>query len=110
MSQLPGVTSNDALVRLVVFSIWSDLVQDGNDEYCSLAHARLGLTENVLALKGLWDGINLNLAGMLEAALSDGSFQLVSEEKFVPSGEVGTCVFLFINSWLLVVRTAIIWK
>lgn len=108
MSQLSGVTGYNALVRLVVLSLRSDLVQDWYDEHRSFTHTGLCLAENILALEGLGDGVYLHLTGVLEAALSDCSFELVFEEKLVPSGKVGTCVFLLIDSWLLVVWTVVI--
>ncbi len=86
MSQLPGVTGNDALMWLIVFALWCDLIEDGYDKYCSLAHTRFGLAENILSLKSLRDCIDLNLTGMLKAALSDCSFKFVLKEEFVPTG------------------------
>ncbi len=109
MSQLSGVAGYNALVRLVVFSLRSDLVQNWYNEHCSFTHAGLCLAENILALKGLGNGVYLHLAGVLKAALSDCSFELVFEEKLIPSGKVGACVLLFILSWLLVVWTVVIW-
>ncbi len=85
MSQLPGVTGNNALMWLIVVALWCDLIEDGDDEYCSLAHTGFGLTENVLSLKSLRDCVDLNFTGMFEAALSDGSFEFVLKEEFVPT-------------------------
>ncbi len=108
VSQLSGVASYNALVGLVVLSLRGDLVQDWYDEHRSFTHAGLGLAEDVLALEGLGDGVYLHLTGVLEAALSDCSFEFVFEEEFVPSGKVGTCVLLLIDSWLLIVWTIVI--
>lgn len=108
MGQLSGVTGYDALVRLVVLSFRGDLVEDWYDEDGGFTHTGLGLTEDVLALECLWDGVYLDLAGVFEAALSDGSFELVFEEELVPAGKVGACVFFFIDSWLFVVRAVVV--
>ena len=110
MGKLPGMAGYNALVRLVVIALRCDLVQDWYNEDGSFTHTGLGLTENILSLKGLGNGIDLNLTGMLKAAFSDGAFQFVFEEKFVPSSKVGTCIFLLIDSWLLIVRTVVVWQ
>lgn len=74
MGQLSSMASNNALMWLIIISFRSDLIENGNDENCSLTHTGFSLTKNILSLKSLRDGIDLNLAGMFKTTLSDGSF------------------------------------
>ena len=48
------------------------------------------MAENVVALEDVWDGVNLNFAGMFKATFSDSPFEFVLEEKFVPAGKVSS--------------------
>jgi hypothetical protein len=43
-----------------------------------------------LSLQGVGDGADLDFTGVLEAALPDGSLQLVLQKQLVPTGEVAT--------------------
>ena len=108
MSQLSSVAGNNTLVWLEVLSLWCDLIEDGDNEDCGLAHTGLGLAEDILSLQSLGNGVYLNLAGMFEAALSNGPFEFVFEEKFVPTGKVGACILFLINSGLFVVGAVVI--
>jgi len=56
-------------------------VQGGEDEDGRLAHARLGLAEDVHAEDGLRDALVLHLGGVLESAVDDGAQQLGLEEE-----------------------------
>ena len=90
------MASDDGLVGIVAltFSRHRHLVEDGDDKDCGLAHTRLGLAEDVLSLESQRDGLDLDLTGVLESALSDGSFEFVLEEKLVPTSEIGALVLL----------------
>jgi hypothetical protein len=83
-------------VWLIAISIGCDLIENRDDKDCSFSHSRLSLAKDVLSLECEWDGFDLYFTGMFEAALSDGSFELIFEEEFVPSCEVGTLI-LFVD-------------
>ena len=90
MGELSGVAGDDGLVRFVenlfVGCIdLSDLVEDGDHKNGSFAHTWFGLAKNVVSLEGEGDGFDLYLTGVLESTFSDGSFQLLLEEKLVPA-------------------------
>lgn len=108
MRQLSSVAGDDALVGLIVVALCGDLVQDRYDENSSLPHTGFCLAEDILSLKGLRDGVDLNLTGVFKAAFSNCSFQLIFQEQLIPARKVGTCILLFVNSWLLFVRAFIV--
>ena len=88
------MASDDGLMWLVVISFRSYLIENGDDKDCSFAHTRFGLAEYILALECERDGLDLHFTGMFEAALSDGSFELIFEEKLIPAGKIGALIFL----------------
>jgi len=110
MGKLPSVAGDNSLVGLVVFPIRDDLVQYWDDKDCSFAHTRLSLTENVLALESQRNGFDLDLTGVLKAAFTDSSFELIFEEEFIPSGEVGALVLLvgLLDLFLVLVGTVVV--
>ena len=83
--QLAGVAHDDdrhlAVDRL-------QLLQRGKDEDGSLAHARLGLTEDVHAENGLRDALVLDFRRMFEAAVDDGPEDFRLEEEVSEAGAV----------------------
>ena len=58
-----------------------DLVKGGEDEDGRLAHAGLGLADDVKAQHSLRDALVLHLAGVLEATVYDGAQQLGLEHE-----------------------------
>ena len=91
VSQFPGVAGDDAGVRVVLTIFAGDqLVEDGDDEDCSFSHPRLCLAQNVLALQGVRNSVDLNFARMFEPTLSDPPFELFDQEKLIPACKVGT--------------------
>jgi hypothetical protein len=97
MGQFPSVAGHNALVGFVGVAFCCHLVEDGDDEDCCFSHSGFGLAEDIVSLEGEGDGLDLNFAGVFEAALPDGSFELVLEEELVPSCEVGACIFLLLE-------------
>jgi len=79
------VASNNALMRFIILSFRSDLIEDGNNKDGSFAHTRFSLAENILALKSMWNGVNLNFTGMFKPTLSNSSLKLILQEQLVPS-------------------------
>lgn len=78
MRKLTSMAGNDGLMWLVLATLAnSHLVQDGNDKNSGLAHSRFGLTENILAMKGMRDCIDLHLAGMLEPTFTDSPLEFI---------------------------------
>lgn len=94
MSQLSSMACDDSLVWLIIVSIGVDLIENRDDKDCSFTHSGFGLAEYVLTLEGERDGFDLYFTGMFEAALSDGSFELILEEEFVPACEIGALILL----------------
>ena len=88
MGQFSGVASDDGLMRFVVILGGRNLVEDGDHEDCSLAHAGLSLAQDVVPLESQGDGFDLHLTGMLEPALPDGPLELILEEKLIPTSQV----------------------
>ena len=58
-----------------------DLLQDGDDEHRRLAHAALGLADDVRPQDGLRDALVLHLRRVLEAAVADGVEQLGLQQE-----------------------------
>lgn len=52
--------------------IVSDVLKDGQDEHCGLAHSRDGLAEDVNAEDGVRNATLLNVGGVLKSAISNG--------------------------------------
>lgn len=103
------MTSDNGLVGLVGVVFCNDLIEDGDDKDCSLAHTGLGLAQDVLALESERDGLYLNLTWMLKSTFSDGAFKLVLEEEFVPTGKVCTLILLGnVLLWLLLIGALIL--
>ena len=110
MSQLSSMACDDCLVWLIVVSIGVHLIENGDDKDCSFTHSRFGLAEYILSLEGEWDGFDLYFTGMFEAALSDGSFELILEEEFVPTCEIGALILLveIFFGFFFFVRTVVV--
>ena len=70
------------------------------------------MTKDVLSIKCLRDGLNLNFTGVFESAFSDGALEFVLQEEIVPTGETGTLLplvgehlgFLFLGGTVVVSR------
>ena len=110
VSQFTGMAGYDRLVVVVplAFGQGLDLVEDGDDKDGGLAHAGLGLAEDVLALESEGDGLDLYLAGVLKSAFPDGALELVLEEELVPSGKVGALISLVLDLGLLLLVGALV--
>mmetsp|Transcript_72532 Transcript_72532/g.204544 ORF Transcript_72532/g.204544 Transcript_72532/m.204544 type:complete len:203 (-) Transcript_72532:224-832(-) len=78
VGKLAGVADHEGLHGLLR---GIDLLQAGQDEDGRLAHAGLGLAENVSAQDGLRDALMLDLGGVLEAAVHDGAEELGLQEE-----------------------------
>lgn len=103
------MTSDDGLMGFVVILCGRNLVENGDHENCGLAHAGLGLAQNVIALERKWDGLNLNFTRMFESTLSNGPLELILKEELIPSGQVGTLILLIlILLRLLLIRALIL--
>ncbi len=74
------MASHNALVGSILVIVWNDLVENGDDEHRGFAHARFRLTKNILSLQSVRNGVDLDLAGMLEAAFTNCPFELILEE------------------------------
>lgn len=96
MGQFSGVASNDGLMRFVVILSGRNLVENGDHEDCSLAHAGLSLAQDVVPLESQGDGFDLHLTGMLEPAFPDGPLELILEEKLIPTGQVSPLILLIL--------------
>jgi hypothetical protein len=90
------VAGNDGLVRLILLSLcrWDYLIEDRDHKDRGLTHTGLGLAKDILALESERDGLNLHFTRMLETALPDCALELILEEEFVPTGEIGSLVSL----------------
>ena len=110
VSQLSGVAGYDRLVVVVplAFGQGLDLVEDRDDKDGGLAHAGLGLAEDVLALESEGDGLDLYLTRVLKSAFPDGALELVLEEELVPAGKVGALVPLVLDLGLLLLVGALV--
>ena len=65
-----------------------------------------------MALENVGNGVNLNLAGMFEPTLPDGSFELIFEKKLIPAGEIGSKLpfGLVLFNWDLLFIWIIVWN
>ena len=43
-----------------------------------------------MALEDVWDGVDLHFTWMFKTTFSDSPFELILEEKFVPTGQVSS--------------------
>ena len=65
-----------------------ELVERREHKDSRLAHARLGLAQDVHTQDGLRNALVLDLGGVLEAAIDDGTQQLRLEEEVAEAGGV----------------------
>eukprot|EP00754_Rhynchopus_humris_P039664 Rhum_TRINITY_DN22786_c0_g1::Rhum_TRINITY_DN22786_c0_g1_i1::g.176016::m.176016 len=85
--QLARVHEHDALHHLLVALL--NLVERGQHEHGRLAHAGLGLREDVLAEDGGRDGLVLHLGGVLETVVRDGTVQLRLQQEVAEAPDLG---------------------
>mmetsp|Transcript_9687 Transcript_9687/g.26196 ORF Transcript_9687/g.26196 Transcript_9687/m.26196 type:complete len:227 (-) Transcript_9687:109-789(-) len=81
---------------------WVNLLKARQHEDRCLAHAGLGLAQNVGAQDCLWDTLMLHLRGMLEAAVYNGTEQLGLQEEVTKARSVdgGIAALLLVISIL----------
>ena len=112
VGQFPSVAGHDAGVGHVLPVLSRlDLVEHRDHEHRGLAHARLGLAQDVAALQDVRDGVHLHFAGVLEPTLPDRPLQLVLQEQFVPAHQVGSELVLpsgFLSLHLLLIGAVVV--
>ena len=80
-----GVAEDDSLAGLGL--VW-ELVEDGEYEHCGLAHARLGLRQDIDSYHCVRNALLLHLRGMLEPAFLDSSEQFRLQQQVFEACDV----------------------
>ena len=73
IGELSSVTEDQCRYR---FGVLRQLMKNCENEHCSLAHARLGLAQDIYTDHGIRDAFLLNFRRMFKSAIHNGSLQL----------------------------------
>lgn len=87
IGKLSSVTENDDR-NLAINGF--NLLQSGKHKHSRLTHTRLGLTQNICTEDGLGNTFLLNLRGVLETEIRDGSEELGLQKEIPETGRVDT--------------------